>query len=178
MIDVSTDADPTFVERMALPEARKQRVIVAVGADRQAERVMRAGKRLADTLTAPWTLVFVETPDLLRRPSASRSRWAGLQRLAGSLGAHAVTLDGLSVVDALLEYARTSEATHIVIGAPTRQGLVAWLRPSTLSRLMPRAQEFVVVTVGSVPEARSEEQIIDAASEPAPIQWARYGWAL
>ncbi|WP_206606671.1 DUF4118 domain-containing protein [Steroidobacter cummioxidans] len=175
---MSTDADRTFVERMALPVARKQRVLVAVGADPQAERVMRAGKRMADMLAAPWTLVFVETPDLLRRPSDSRNRWAGLQRLAGSLGAHAVTLDGLSVVDALLEYARTSEATHIVIGAPTRHGLVAWLRPSTPSRLVPRAHGFVVITVGAEHEEGSEEQLIDAAPEPAPIQWARYGWAL
>jgi len=178
MTDVSTDADRTFVERMALPVGRKQRVLVAVAADSQAERVIRAGKRMADLLAAPWTLVFVETPELLRRPSDSRNRWAGLQRLAGSLGAHAVTLDGLSVVDALLEYARTSEATHLVIGAPRRRGLIAWLRRSTPSRLVSRAQELVVITVGSTHEERSEEQLVDAPPERAPIQWARYGWAL
>ncbi len=141
---------------------------------------MRAGKRIADMLAAPWTLVFVETPELLRLPSNSRRGWAELQRLAVSLGAHTVTLDGPSAADALLEYAATAEATHLVIGAPKRRGPLAWLRPSTSSRLIRGARGFDVVSVGAVNDEQSGAERIDASDAGAPpsIQWARYGWAL
>ena len=46
------------------------RVLVAVGPDEQAEQLVRAGKRLADALDAEWTVVYVETPALLRLSEA------------------------------------------------------------------------------------------------------------
>ncbi|MFC4312572.1 ATP-binding protein [Steroidobacter flavus] len=153
---------------------------MAVGADSRAEHVMQAGKRIADLLAAPWTLVFVETPDLLQRPSSSRDGWTELQRLAGTLGAQAVTLDGQSAAEALLDYARTSEATHIVIGAPRRKGLLASLRPSTASRLVREARHFDVITIGSAHGERSGTRSRDSskASWLKSIRWSRYGWAL
>lgn len=141
---------------------------------------MRVGKRLADLLAAPWTLVFVETPELLRR-SSTRDEWRELQRLAGSLGAQTVTLDGPSAADALLEYARTLEATHIVIGAPQRQGPLAWFRSSTASQLVREARGFDLVTVGAAKEGRSDVAFVASPTETsklARIQWARYGWAM
>lgn len=159
----------------------KQRVLVAVGADSQAEQVMRAGKRLADLLTAPWTLVFVETPDLLGRPAAKRDEWLVLQSVAESLGAQTVTLDGPSAADALLEYARTLEVTHIVIGAPRQRGPLAWFRPSTPSQLARGAHGFDLITVGSAREGGADETslpVSSAASLFDRIRWGRYGWAL
>ena len=144
---------------------------------------MRAGKHIADLLTAPWTLVFVETPESLGRPAAKRDEWLGLQSLAGSLGAQTVTLDGPSAADALLEYARTLEVTHIVIGAPNRRGPLAWFRfrPSTPLQLARHAHGFDLITVGSARDDRSDEESIHLAFI-APrfegVRWGRYGWAL
>ena len=109
----------------ARPRARRDR------SGRQAEQVVRAGKRIADGLDAQWSVVYVETPDLLRLSTAERNRRIDLLRLAESLGAETVTLDGPSAAQALLEYARTRNATRLVIGAPKRRGWRAWLRPST-----------------------------------------------
>ena len=39
---------------------------MCIGPNEAAERVVRAGKRLADALNAEWIVVFVETPDLSR----------------------------------------------------------------------------------------------------------------
>jgi len=144
---------------------------------------MRAGKRIADLLTAPWTLVFVETPDLLRRPAAERDEWLGLQSLASSLGAQTVTLDGPSAADALLEYARTLEVTHIVIGSPNRRGALAWLRfrSSTALRLARNAHDFDLITVGSGRDRRSDDESVPLSSLTSRFErahWARYGWAL
>ncbi|HKS54151.1 MAG TPA: histidine kinase, partial [Steroidobacteraceae bacterium] len=74
----------------------RDRVLVAIGPDAQAEQVVRAGKRIADGLDAQWTVVYVETPDLLRLSAAERNRRIDLLRLAESLGAETVTLDGPS----------------------------------------------------------------------------------
>ena len=106
-------------------------MLVAVGPDEQAEQLVRAGKRLADALDADWTVVYVETPALLRLSEAERNRRIDVLRLAESLGAETVTLDGPSAAATLLEYAQTRNATRVIVGAPKRRGWRAWLRPST-----------------------------------------------
>ncbi|MGA7983861.1 MAG: two-component system sensor histidine kinase KdbD, partial [Burkholderiales bacterium] len=77
--------------------AAGERLLVAIGPDEQAERLIRAGKRMATALHAEWIVVYVETPDLLRLKEAERDRRIALLRLAESLGAEAVTLGGSSV---------------------------------------------------------------------------------
>src|SRR5277367_751516 len=91
----------------ARPWLARERLIVAPGPDAQAEQLVRAGKRLADGLDAEWTVVFVETPRLLRLSEAQRNRRIAVLRLAEELGAETVTLDGPSAAEALLEYALT-----------------------------------------------------------------------
>ena len=50
-------------------------------------------------------------------------------RLAESLGAETVTLDGPSAADALLEYARLRNVTRIVVGETEAQGLARVAAP-------------------------------------------------
>lgn len=94
--------------------------MVAVGPDAQAEQLVRAGKRLADALDSEWTVVYVETPRLLRLSEADRNRRIDVLRLAESLGAETVTLDGPSASEALCEYAQMRNATRVIVGAPKR----------------------------------------------------------
>src|ERR1700739_4186924 len=96
-------------------------VLVAVGPDAQAEQLVRAGKRMADALDAQWTVVYVETPALLSLSEQQRNRRIEVLRLAESLGAETVTLDGPSAAAALAEYARVRNATRISVGAPNRR---------------------------------------------------------
>jgi two-component system sensor histidine kinase KdpD len=158
----------------------RDRVLVAIGPDKQAEQVVRAGKRIADGLDAQWAVVYVETPDLLRLSAAERNRRIDLLRLAESLGAETVTLDGPSAAQTLLEYARTRRATRLVIGAPKRRGVRAWLRPSTTTELVRKAQTFDVITIGTTDEGRAASR--RAGSSPSaelsvPLHWNRYAWA-
>ena len=133
------------------PWLARDRLLVAVGPDSQAEQLVRAGKRLADALDAQWTVVYVETPELLRLPEAERNRRIDLLRLAESLGAETVTLDGHRAAGTLIEYARTRKASRVLVGAPKRRGWRAWLRPSTATELVRRARGFDVITL-SMPE--------------------------
>lgn len=164
----------------------RDRVLVAIGPDNQAEQVVRAGKRIADGLDAQWSVVYVETPDLLRLSAAQRNRRIDLLRLAESLGAETVTLDGPSAARVLLEYARTRNATRLVVGAPKHRGLRGWLRSSTTSELVRRARGFDVITIGLADEVRATPQRTTAQRTAAaanselavPFQLSRYAWAV
>src|SRR5690242_17120433 len=144
------------------------RVLVSTGPDPQSEQTIRAGKRLADALDAEWTVVYVETPALRRLTEKQRDRRVALLRLAESLGAETVTLDGPTAADVLVEYAQTRKFTRVVVGAPKRFGWRALLRPSTATELARRARGFDVITISEA----SESEAAPRASAPKP-EWAR-----
>jgi len=84
----------------------RERLIVAPGMDAQAEQLVRTGKRVADGLD-PSGSCLCRAPRLLRLSEAERNRRIAVLRLAESLGAETITLDGPSVAETLLEYARS-----------------------------------------------------------------------
>jgi two-component system sensor histidine kinase KdpD len=125
-------------------------------------------------------VVYVETPELLRLPDLERNRRIDLLRLAESLGAETVTLDGPSAGQVLLEYARTRNATRVVIGTPKRRGVSALWRTSTTTTLIRSARDFDVITIGTTDEVRADSQRGATVEnrETAPVHWGRYAWAL
>jgi len=130
-------------------------LMVCVGPDAQAEKLVRAGKRIATALHARWLVVYVETPELLRLPEAERNRRIDLLRLAESLGAESVTLDGPTAAQALLDYAKTRNVNRILVGKPNRRGARRWLRPSTTSQLVTHARDMDVYVVSGEDAARA-----------------------
>lgn len=157
------------------------RILVAVGPDDQAEQLIRAGKRMADALDARWTAVYVETPALLRLSEAGRNRRVDLMRLAESLGAETVTLDGPSAARTLIEYARTRHVTRLVVGSPKRRGWRALLRPSTTTGLVHEARGIDVITIAPLasPFVTRRERVSRPVGDEAPrIKWRHYAWAL
>jgi two-component system sensor histidine kinase KdpD len=179
-------ADRVEAAARALPVDRARarlagdRVMVAVGPDEQAQQLVRAGKRMADALDAEWTVVYVETPALLRLSDADRNRRIDVLRLAESLGAETVTLDGPSPAETLVEYAQTRNATRVVVGAPKRRGWRAWLRPSTSTQLIRHSRGFDVITIAAadrIPPRPATSSAAPAEGSP-PIRWEPYGWAI
>ena len=171
------------------PWLARERLMVALGPDEQAEQLVRAGKRLADGLDAQWTVVYVETPSLLRLAASARNRRIAVLRLAESLGAETVTLDGPTAAASLLEYLRTRKANRIVVGFPKRRGWRALLQPSTVTELVRRAGNIDIIIVGSQPGdagARQREQAMRAGATgesvesvaPRPLRWRQYLWGL
>jgi two-component system sensor histidine kinase KdpD len=180
-------ADRVEAAARALPADRTRtrlasdRVLVAVGPDEQAEQLVRAGKRMADALDAAWTVVYVETPELLRLSDAERNRRIDVLRLAESLGAETVTLGGPSAAAVLLEYAQTRNATRVIVGAPKARGWRRWLRPSTPQQLIRHARTFDVVTVAVAEERlanRKQPRLSFPDENARPIRWDRYASAL
>jgi len=168
-------------EEVPQPWLASERIIVGLGPRSDGESLVRAGKRLAAALRAPWIVVYVETPDLIRLPDAERNRRIEWLRLAETLGAEAVTLGGASAGDELVSYARTRNASRILLGEPSARGWRRWLRHSTVDQVLTRASGIDVTVVKTTEAqrlarspllARSRAFLMPASS--GKRRWPRY----
>ncbi|MEA3178974.1 MAG: two-component system, OmpR family, sensor histidine kinase KdpD [Gammaproteobacteria bacterium] len=178
-------ADRVEAAARALPSNRGRgrfagdRILVAVGPDEQAEQLVRAGKRMADALDAGWIVVYVETPALLSLSESERDRRIDVLRLAESLGAEAVTLDGPSVAATLVEYAQTRNATRVIVGSAKRKGWWTWFQSSTSAQLINSARGFDVITIATAGEpGRRAGSSGGVSGLPTQIKWDRYAWGV
>jgi two-component system sensor histidine kinase KdpD len=151
-----------------------ERILACVSPSPHAAHVVRAAKRLADTLRAEWLVVYVETPVQARGGASLRGRAMETLRLAEQLGAETAVLSGERVAEAVLAFARSRNASKIVVGKPRQP---AWRR----------------VIAGSIPDALirggGETDIYVISGEEAPHvpyvaprvprgrHWLGHGWA-
>jgi two-component system sensor histidine kinase KdpD len=164
-------------EPASRPWLARDRFLVGVGPNDQGEELVRFSKRFADALDAVWTVVSVETPAMLRLAAQDRDRRISVLRLAETLGAETVTLDGPDVATTLIAYARTRNASRIVIGEPKRQGLGRFWRRSTAEHLIRQAHGIDVSVIAARalprPPTRGAPPL-----EPNPIRWDRFAWGV
>ena len=165
-------------EPVSRPWLARERFLIGVGPDDQGEELVRFGKRFADALDAEWIVVAVETPPMMRLGEAARDRRVAVLRLAESLGAETVTLDGPTAASALLQYARTRNVTRIVVGEPKRRGLRALWRRSTVDELLAHVKGMDVSVIAQREKPLATAAPSRARLEPAEVHWNRYGWAV
>ncbi len=111
-------------------------LLVCAGASPTSERLIRAGKRMAERLGASWRVVTVDVVGAAPLGAGDRDRLEAHLRLAESLGAEVVRLHGRSVASAVLEHARHRGVTRILAGKPTHARWRDWLRGSLLDDLI------------------------------------------
>ncbi len=116
------------------------RVLALVGPHAPGEAVVRAAKRLADALHAPWVVLHVERASSL---GVTRSALS----LAEQLGATIETRVGDDLISAVLETARTRNATHLVLGRANQTRWRRMLRGSLVSALLRRAPDVAIHVV-------------------------------
>lgn len=107
------------------------------------------GSRLAGRMNTRWYAVYVRQrrahPENI---SAEQHRkWSENVQLAISLGATVVTRESEDVVGALLDFVQSEGITMLVVGRPTRHGLVSRVVPSVVHRLLERGRGFDIVIV-------------------------------
>ena len=98
------------------PWAAGERILVLVGADYMAAGMVRAGRRLAEMMDAPWTVIHVERPARPEVRAGEAGRLNEAFKLAEQLGATTQMLTGDDIVGCVLDYAQRNNATQIVIG--------------------------------------------------------------
>ena len=144
-----------------------ERILVCVGASPASARVIRAGRRIAAGLRAPWTAVWVERSSAAPLSAADQARLDTNLRLAESLGATAVRLVGARPSHVLLDYARRHNVTRIVIGKPTHAPWRDLLRGSLLDEVV-RGSGEIEVHVTSGDEVR---EAVEASPRVVPAPW-------
>jgi len=149
----------------------KERLLVAVGPGAHGEQVVRAGRRLADSLRADWVAVYVETPRLQRLQEAERARILRTLRLAQELGAQTATLPGQDIARALLEYASEHNASKIVLGRSSGGTWVRALKRTLFDRLAAYASDVDLLVVSGAPLTAAPEA---TAQRPPKQPWRGY----
>jgi len=101
--------------------AAGDRLLVCVGPDGLSERLIRATRRMAGSLGAPWVALYVESPRHLKFSEEERTRVEENLRLAEKLGGETVVIEGGGRTDEdILAFAQDRNITKIVVGKPSR----------------------------------------------------------
>ena len=132
----------------------RERVMVCIGPGAESEKLVRTGKRIADSLRAEWLVVYIETPDLVQLDEDRRKVTARVLRLAETLGAETVTLAGSRhFSEEVLAYAYARNVTTIVMGKPRRRGWRRWLFGSVVDAIVTGSGPIDVHVVSTAEEA-------------------------
>ena len=152
------------------PWPTRERILVCIGADDAATRVVRAAKRSADRTGAPWTVVYVETHrhgDLLEE---AKDRVAQALRLAEQLGGDTEILLGDDVAAQVLRWARDHNVTRIMVGRQ-RNKRPRWLSGRSASAEILRRAGGVDVVVVSGEDDTAGPKVWDRRRSRRPVGW-------
>jgi len=135
-----------------------ERVMVCIIDDSPiGERLVRAGRRLADGLDAEWIVLHVETSKESSLTEAALDRIARTFRLGEELGAKTVTLPGTDAAEEIIRYARAQNVTKILVGVSRRRRWLEVFRQSADDRIIRRiirgCGAIDVYVIGGVSEA-------------------------
>ena len=150
------------LEQAPMPE----KVMVCLSPSPGMERLVRVGARIAGRLATNWYVVYVETPDSDHRHGdpAAFARLEENERMARDLGARVVVLKDKKVADALIEFARKENISHVVFGQSARTRWDILLHGSIVNRFL---NEMRDTTVQVVPIQR-EKKITQSGSAGRP----------
>jgi two-component system sensor histidine kinase KdpD len=148
---------------IAGPWAAGERVIVCLDPGPGVANAVRAAKRSADALDAELIALYVETDRHATLSDAEHARLAEAQRLAAQLGAEIATVPGRSVVEEILAFARSRNATRVVVGKSRRSRWFELRHGSVVDELV-RAGSGLAVEVA--PSGEGEQK-------SGPRDWLR-----
>lgn len=155
------------------PWAAGERILACIGADESAQRVIRAAKRLADLMDAPWIVATVERSEAALSPGQRRSIDEAL-KLAESLGADTKTLVGNDLPGEIVRFARFENVTQIVIGRKREKFLAVLFRRSLPHEVVRRSGDIAVHLVSAEVEQPSTRkwQLPELPWKFAPYAWS------
>ena len=126
-----------------------ERIMVCIGPNALAERLVRAGKRFATSLHAEWLVVYVETPDLQRLSAEKRDSVLRILHFSEQLGAETLAMSALDMSAAIIKLSNERNVTKIVMGKPSRRGWKRWLLGSLVDSLISDAHNINFYLLGS-----------------------------
>ncbi|HEY5920953.1 MAG TPA: sensor histidine kinase KdpD [Kofleriaceae bacterium] len=160
---------------IATPWPTHERIVVCVGPSPGSERLIRATKRMAEGLHAPWIAVNVELIGAAPLGPRDRERLEAHLRLVETLGGDVVRLRGHRVAEALLAHAREHNVTRIVAGKPTHPRWRDRLRGSMLDDLIRGSGPIEVHVIAPVVSGAAQAEPMPRAEH---AELGSYAWAI
>ncbi|HEX7712276.1 MAG TPA: sensor histidine kinase KdpD [Sphingomonadaceae bacterium] len=121
---------------MAGPWAAADRLVVAVSEQPGSSELVRAAKRLADAMRAPWTAVHIETARDKGFTAEESAQLAETMHIAAQLGAQVATVPAENAIDGLKRFSTDARATQLIVGKSNRSRWFELLHGSVVDRLV------------------------------------------
>jgi two-component system sensor histidine kinase KdpD len=171
-VDADTD-DQRRREGLSTPNIAGDRIMVCIGPDMFASKLVRTGKRLAAALKSPWDAVYVETPQSSSQDPRLRHHIQHVMASAERNGADVVSLQGARIGDELLNYARNKGITKILIGksvAPAWRALLGKGLPEYILSQSGDIDVYVVTTPAALSASFNKKRKLSLK----PTWWKEY----
>lgn len=98
-----------------------ERLLIGVSPSPFCVRLIRAARRMAESMQAEWFAVYVETPSTSTLPQQAQDRVSENLRLATGLGAQTMKISGINAHEEMLNFAKEHNITKILVGKPIRR---------------------------------------------------------
>lgn len=145
------------------PWQTNERLLVGISHSPYSEKLIRATRRLAYNLEAPWIALHVDTGILIS--DVDQSQLAKNLHLARELKAEVITTTDVDIASAVRRICRIKNVTQVVVGRPTRR----WFRDllengSLLDRLVRESLEVDVHVIRHEGGTLERPSLIDEVS--------------
>jgi two-component system sensor histidine kinase KdpD len=145
--EVADEVVDTIEAEEAPPSSvAREKILVCVGPETNAQRLVRAGWRMAKRLSADMTVVYVKKePGWVSRTLAESTdedeRTRALRDLSMVLGAEFTEIRAENAVSAILDIVKEQRITHIVLGRPRGGRLKRYISDPLLMQLVTRTRD-------------------------------------
>ncbi len=141
------------------PWPATERILVCISSHPMGERLIRSGRRLADSMSADWTVLFVETPQHLHMPEENHARVQRFLETAEELGAKVVKISAESVAETVIQFAQNNNITKIIAGKPLRSPWFRLFRKSVIDQIIRGSGPIDVYVVSDVKHPMSNPKM-------------------
>ena len=150
----------------------KDKILVCVGPKPEALKLIRAAKRLAQSLQAEWLAVYIDIPS----QSIENGRNLAIQnlRLAELLGAETHVLAGFDIVKETMYFAREQNVTQIMIWKHIGTRWRGWFRRNLADEIVRYSEEIdVFLMTGTSSDLPPQKKWLSKS-----ITWGSYSLAI
>jgi two-component system sensor histidine kinase KdpD len=153
-------------------------MLVCIGPDERALKLVRSAARLAAQFDVPWHCVYVETPRLQRLSEARRAQALQILKTAQEAGAETAALSGNDLAQTIVRYAHEHNLPRIVLGRDTGRLLRRW-RPSLADAVGALGRDLDVLQIALPARGEQERPAplarpTDGVAESAATAWKSY----
>ena len=147
----------------------KDKILVCVDPKPESIKLIRAAKRIANSLQAEWIAIYIDTPQL--QSSEIRNNAIQNLHLAEQLGADTRVLTGFDIVKEIMNFAREQNVTQIMIWKHIRKHWQDWFHRNLADELVRHSDEIDVYIMTGVPSEVKPKKNLSLAH---PIPWKVY----